>query len=680
MFASGSFAAASQKRATPVPNVTTSDTEKIFKLSNDQAEHVNRLLDISEISTIMRDSSETGLGKTFVFFSIANQLDLPLFVICPASLVEPTETKLRMYTNTPKLKRIISYSSLTNSDMLRGEKGDYAPTKRFKQLVEKGILLVCDEYHFAKNVDVMRSEAVQALIGEVVQQAEQARRKGDKFKSRVLVCSATQMDKNEQALGFLYNMCYVSGRLIQRRGNSINTSQYMKFLRICGSLAKSEQQFNIVTSIEETLQVKLFDEDYGPLEPEENEIKQSDAIMYQLTSNVIFPLITSEMKPFIPRLTFNAFFDFSRRQDDDLFQTGLKLLLQRSDETLAAITKGVLYTQMACVYQAVEFLCAFLKKYKNSKVCLAASYVEGVLDVARDRFGSKGYAVLALTSSNAKTAAQKAERVKLFQEDNNWRVMLMTSSLGVGIDLHDLAPSGRPRISMVLRDFSPISTHQMAGRFFRRNMYTFGPCYVFNSLKYGAAYNHITETVDKKSAVLKRVTKDIFSPEMTRSFPGMYPRCIVGGTIVDNQNQSQNILYIDEFLLMDQNKGKRLPDAELINRYINNEELAFVDKPLWFRKEESTPERDGYPAKLVPVDETFEGLKGIYWLNNFIEKGLTTNYTPKVGQSARNRYEKEIIPELTAIFDEIRKDKGTVKQDVSNNSFDDEIISSEDSD
>lgn len=660
-----------------------------YKLAQDQEEHLGRLLKISEYSPVCRDSSETGLGKTFVFFSMASESDLSLFVICPSSITENIWSKHKSYTNTPKLKYIRGYASIANGEdgilhAVRdddGKKtGKYYVEEEFKEMVEEGILLVCDEYHFAKNAS-NRSRAVGAMIKYVVDRyvdyteeyekwRNGEREKPKEFRSRVLVCSATQMDKESQTLGFLINLGYVDGPLISGKKDGLNTINYMKLLNACKSLAEDFDKKPELRKVEKELKVSLYDSKLRPLQPTENEVEKVDSIMYQLTKRILFDLITSEMKAFIPRLTFNGFFDFDRKKDDTMFKNALLYLAGASGEAihrLSEITKGLILTQLACVYTSVRFLKSVLASDPTAKVCLSTRYSTQVLPYAKKLFEERnelgeGYTCLELTGE-ASTAKKKEEIVRLYQADTKkYRVLLISVQLGVGIDLHDVAPTGRPRTSIILRDFSPIDTHQMAGRFYRRGMYTFGNCYLFNSLKYGSAYNQISELLQEKSLVLKSVTKEQLRLGLKRSFPGYYPRCFMDGTIEANNGEELKILFINEEYLASKNDakhgGRRLPDRALIARYIQNEKLPFVDPPKSFLPAET---EDDFPSPYKKVDESFEGLSGIFWLNELVEKKMTDKYTPNAGIVPGNEYTFTEVDRIADYFDALVNRKKKLK-------------------
>jgi hypothetical protein len=662
-----------------------------YKLADDQQDHLRRLLKITKYSPVCRDSSETGLGKTFVFFSLAKELGVPLFVISPSSITENILSKNRAYTNTPEISMIRSYA-----EIMRGEDGflesyknpdnpkalrDYEIGDDFREMVEEGVLLVCDEYHFAKNMS-NRAKAVGTLIKYIVDQYVEYREKVDayrageidtepkKFRSRVLVCSATQMDKEKQALGFLINLGYVNGKLIAGSKENLDTTNYMKLLEEIKVLAKGFSKTKEIRQVERELGIKLYDKNLRPIRPKpgSREVAIVDSIMYSLTKKVLFDLITSEMKSFIPRLTFNGFFDFDRAEDDRTYKLALLYLSgQAPEETLNRLqemNKGLILSQLACVYTSVKFLKDVLKKDPSSKVCFSSRFSEKVLPYAKKLFEADnelgpGYTCLVLTGASANTPAKKEDIVRLYQADNGkYRVLLISVQLGVGIDLHDVSPTGRPRTSIVLRDFSPIDTHQMAGRFFRRGMYTFGNCYLFNSIKYGSSYNQISNLLAKKSTVLKSVTKEQLKLGLKRSFPGYYPRCFMDGTTVDLDGNNQKILFLDEEYLASKNDakhgGRRVGDRDLISLYVRNKPLPFVDPPKNFLPVET---KDDFPVAYRAVDEKFEGLSGIFWLNEKTKKGMSSNYEPNVGVMPKNKYNPATIDIIAQEFSDIIEER-----------------------
>lgn len=654
-------------------------------LFKDQSEHLDRQERILQISPVARDPSSTGLGKTECYFALAHRLGLKLWIVCPAHMRESVLRRREKYSEgAADIEYVFTYYDTANNAQVvdkngeiqyaltRGNKDDgYTVTRYFKEAVKRGILLVFDEHHLTKNRNSARSQATGTLIRYVVEAFREAQEDEDfleKFRTRVYLCSATHIDKKSQTLNLLINMGIVYGNLITHTAGVTDTQNYMLLMDEAIRLAQLEDYQkksgkDLLRKLNDKYNGDLFNVRGGEFtakQPSKAIRADTDGVMYEVTRLIILPLITSEMPPFIPRLTFNAFFDFTTRQSERLYLDSLiKMVeavgLSKRGERLKALGKGLRMSQQACIPTAVDFLISFLKEKPTNKVCLVAKYLEGILDLAVSLFKAAGYGVLYMTGKT--TMKQRDEILFKFQQKNsNHRVLLFTTQLASGFDAHDLDGDFERRIVM-LRDYSPTDIDQAAGRFYRRNMKSFGGCYLFNSLRYGALQAKITEILTEKSQVLKEVSLDVFKKGMERNFPGFYPRCFINGYTIEKKGKQSirhDILYFNEFKLKDSN-GNRLSDEQLIQMFVVNEPLPLVDAPLSYLLDQEGKKR--------PVDETFKGLKGIYGLNTYT-KEQPMKYERSLG-SDNNPYDVKEIEKnkniLNGIFREVEELKSKRK-------------------
>lgn len=637
----------------------------------DQEEHLDRQEQTLKISPVARDPSSTGLGKTECYFGLAARLGLTLWIVCPAHLRDSVIRRHAKYSaNAGEIGFVFSYYDTANNvqvedenketryALTRGNKEDgYSITEYFAEAVQKGILLVFDEHHLTKNSGSARSKATGKLIQYIVESFREALSEAETeddpeifedFRSRVYLCSATHIDKKSQTLNLLVNMGIVNGKLIQGGGSDI--TNYMLLMQEAITLSKlkaykGDSGAILLRKLNAKYQNALFDEripgKFTTKRPSEAIIAKPDDVMYEVTRLIIFPLITSEMPPFIPRLTFNAFFDFTTRESEKLYLDSLKLMVQAIGEDrfnrLRVLGEGLRMSQQACIPTAVDFLLAFLKEKPTNKVCLIAKYLEGILNVAVRLFEAAGYRVLFMTG---KTSMKQRDEIlfKFQQRNSNYRVLLFTTQLASGFDAHDLDGDFERRIVM-FRDYSPTDIDQAAGRFYRRNMKSFGNCYLFNSLRYGTLQAKLTEILTEKSQVLQHVSLDVFKKGLKRNFPGFYPRCFINGYTIEKKGKElirHDILYVNEDKLKDSN-GYRMTDETLFKKFINHEPLPLVDAPLNYKLD-----ADG---KKRAVDETFSGLDDIYWLNTYT-KPEPMRYERSVGTEA-NPYDPEEVEMVT---------------------------------
>lgn len=653
-------------------NLSFNFEPKPLVLFPDQEKNVDRDLYIFGISPVARNTSSTGLGKTENYFALAKRMGVDLWIICPSHMKDSVLRRRAKYSEgAADIEFIFSYYDTANSVKALNQNGElklkltygnkkdgYAIADDFKAAVAKGVLIVFDEHHLTKNHNSARSQATGELIRYVVEEFRNAAEEDvlEQFKSRVYLCSATHIDKKSQTLNLLVNLGIVYGKLIQGGGpgRNVDVQNYMLLMNEAIRLAQlkdiqKKSGNKLLRQLNEMHSGALFEERskgrFNVKYPSAAIQASSDAVMYDVARIIIFPLITSEMPPFIPRLTFNAFFDFTTRESEELYLDSLVKMMKAIGEDrknrLKMLGEGLRMSQQACIPTAVDFLVSFLKEKPTNKACLVAKYLEGILDLAVQLFEAAGYRVLYMTGKT--TIKQRDEILFKFQQANsNYRVLLFTTQLASGFDAHDLNGNFERRIVM-FRDYSPTDIDQGAGRFYRRNMKSFGECFLFNSLRYGTLQARITEILTDKSQVLKDVSLDVFKKGLKRNFPGFYPRCFINGYIVEKKGKESirhDILYLNEFVLDDENDN-RMRDEELILKFIRNEPLPLVDAPLNFML-------DAHGNKRA-VDETFQGLDDIYWLNTYTKKE-PMRYQRSVG-TTDNPFDQAVVERINSDFE-----------------------------
>lgn len=653
----------------------------------DQEIHVARDQEIYEISPIARDPSSTGLGKTECYFALAYKLGLALWIVCPAHMIESVKKRHRKYNeNVGELVFVFSYYDAMNDVKMNNEgreasykltignkKKGFHIANDFREAVKgnedkKGILLVFDEHHLTKNRDSARSKATGELIRYIVEEYRKANdeNRRDQFHSRIYLCSATHIDKKSQTLNLLINFGIVDGKLIQGSGANKDIRNYMALLEEAIRLAgfkdiKGNEGYKLLRRLNAKHKNLIFNEsvsgEFTPKRPNNVVEASADEIMYDIARLVILPLITSEMTPFIPRLTFNAFFDFTTRESEELYINSLMKMMSAAHADrkvrLAYLGQGLRASQQACIPTCVDFLVSLLKRNPNQKVYLVARYLGDNLDLAKDLFEEAGYSVLFMSG---KTTMPKRDEIlfKFQQQNNTHRVLLFTTALASGFDAHDL--SGEfPRDGIILRDYSPSDIDQAAGRLFRRMMKSFGNCYVFNSIRYGGIFRRITEILTDKSQVLKEVSLDVFKKGLERNFPGFYPRCFINGYTIEGKGKEakrHDILYLNEYNFKD-SEGYRIDDEELVRKFIKGEKLPLVDAPLSYLLDADGNKR--------AVDDTFEGLNGIFGLHTYTTEE-PMSYKKSLGSDA-NPFDEEQVAERIQIFNNIMSEIEEMKKE-----------------
>lgn len=167
-----------------------------------QRPHFNKLLSSHKLYRVGVDTSTTGSGKTIVSIKLAQRLNLPIFIVCPKTLIGKwrTECDMNMYkpidivsSDNFKLESCkytkITYASERSSEIKNVEMTADMP--------RTPIMLVIDECHLGKNSS-RRSIAMAAV-------AHHVRMHG----GCVHIMSATMADRDNHA-NYIFNLLGVS--------------------------------------------------------------------------------------------------------------------------------------------------------------------------------------------------------------------------------------------------------------------------------------------------------------------------------------------------------------------------------------------------------------------------------------------------------------------------------------
>lgn len=650
--------------------------KKELKLIPQQLENVNNALkiigtrDTIGISCVCRDSSDTGLGKTFSFMAVAKELGLDIFNICPASVLGSTLGKIESTEGVSLYKRgknvgNISYSSIILNNpwvyVPQNAEDDYIIREEFKIAVDHGILFVCDEFQKTKNEGRSTSKTIAALSNYIVRmynewyemqlvyeeelekfqersteedfdpENELPPEEPKKFRTRIYFSSATQMDNASQAQTFLKIMGIISSTI-----TTTNIAEFRVFLEAAETI---ERSFSKESGIPEKLKEiqEHYAEYYGTkktpfvLYNHRGRVVNNDTlrsilvnlsnaglnqVIYSITTAVIFNRISCEIEPYLPRICFNGFFDFDTEESKVLYKKGLVMLtkaLNKESEMpiLEAINKSISLMQMGACGSACEYLYRMYKYDTTSKIILAASF-KNVLYEAEKVFIKLGIPKSEITyfiGDNNK--GDRVTNLKKFQEHTlEKRVLLMTTSIGAGFDAHDTNPTGNRRYMVVLRNYSAIDQHQATGRIFRLGMFTYGIAHIWNSFIYGPGYNAINSSIKEKSEVLDDVTLHQEELAYKRFFPGNYPRYI-DCAFEENSETDVHGLYINEERLKELNNGNPVSDAKLILSISGGADMIPIyDPPIPY----FTRKNDDCPVKVMASTDS-KGTEGIYRIN-----------------------------------------------------------------
>lgn len=554
-----------------------------------QWEHVKRMATISGHSASIRDTSETGLGKSITAFRLSQILGVRLFIVCPIVVIEPWKDKFNQYSDLPPYYDITNYEQLkakaskylTKYEVAsRGKKKEFVfrVTPYFKEMVKAGMLFVVDESHRAKNQS-QNTQAVSELTNFIKEAAEDIDHPYHNGRSRILLMSATAVDKKKQIPILLDVLGIASSdilKIVSDIGREVHDEELRAFIKKAHDI-NPQMTESILMSKKYYMERDRYGHIDFDLVPQFNYVGNTGVLedmIFQLAEKVVLRNITSEMTPFVPREAFRGYFDLdpydminnptwsstdrwehgfvntkryvnaieamaTANSSDYRGPRGSKI--PEKDVPLARITKAMGEIDEASLEGATYFLMRELRRNPDSKVILAVSRIR-TLELAVREFeklnkdnAQNGIATFGVKELRGETK-NKDEVIKEFNADNGYiRALVMMTSLGSGIDLHDTSRFGRERTILVLPDWNLINVHQTTGRIFRATMTTIGRAFVFYSNVAGALFQAVSHALREKSDVTKlTIYRDSTSK---RKFPGNYPR------FVDNNDGG---FYIDE--------------------------------------------------------------------------------------------------------------------------------------
>ena len=160
-----------------------------LKLFPCQIECYNKLISAYQTQYSMLNASPTRSGKTPTILAVCRFLNLIPFIVSPRATENDWEAELMKYGFNDYY--FIGYEALAgkslklNHNYLVTNGNDYEATPVFKEIVDRGILLILDEVQYAKNEDTKNNKACHALSRAII----------GSQRSRICVMSATPYDK-----------------------------------------------------------------------------------------------------------------------------------------------------------------------------------------------------------------------------------------------------------------------------------------------------------------------------------------------------------------------------------------------------------------------------------------------------------------------------------------------------
>lgn len=488
-----------------------------IKLKEHQFAHRARIQKILETSSGYIDGSPTGSGKTFVTLSVAKDLGLPIYVICPSD-VQGIWLNLSQQFRIPVVG-ITTYQSFTSRTGKQPDHGlltrsdvkenvTFSPTVLLDKKIQSGIFFIVDEAHKIKN-DSAQSRACIEMTNRI---------NDIKSNSKFALLSGSLFDKNSHVYQILKALCLLD--------------------KTCDDADEIYLNMSIEEMFKKFPPCEIVDE-YKKLKSKRKSAVNS--LVFQFYNSEVKHRYSSSMEK--PEYEFqqtfrNSFFDSSERNAKNLRELVEKLAEKtragKTKEEQKDMTSIFTYLQEIEYYKVEIFVSRaieILETDPTAKVVICLNYIRTMDNVAL--LLSKYEPII---FNGSIQAAARSMFIEKFQTSPKHRLFIMSTTLSVGFNLHD-QKGGEPRHMLISPGYKATDIHQAVGRINRTGMMS--PSYV--DIMYSADANkefEIITALTEKSSVLSSVHEEQVNSGMV--FPGDYPIYYKGKrceTILDIQNE-----------------------------------------------------------------------------------------------------------------------------------------------
>jgi hypothetical protein len=483
-----------------------------------QIEWSQRAYDILTRNHGYIDTSRMGSGKTYITLWLAIQFKFRLLIICPVIMIDEWRKTAAEYG--VELIDVISYQSL------RSQKGHqpkhdflyrhdntteggvhqvhFFPTKPYTDLVEQGIMVVCDEIHFIKNKSD-QYKACNALIQPII---------AGGGRSRFGLISGTLFDKEEHAVNLLRLIGYIRAHRLYnyvRETREIVLEGMQELIDACRFIDASETD-RVLSEIPITK---------GTM----------NHMCYTLFVRVIKANISGAMAaPTTITGRFdakNGFYNIDENMEQQLQDAVNELanavrFNERTGTTdiradnIGAVTTALVHIENAKSLDFARIASQILATNKRSKVVISLNYTS-TIDIVKVLLAFHNPVIL-----TGKTLGKnKGIVVNQFNANPNMRVLIMnTAAGGIGISLHDTTGDS-PRFMLMSPSYKLLEVTQAAGRIYRDGTISDATIRMFYGKGVGIRETNILTAMALKSQVLKGTFEDTVSRDLV--LPGDYP-------------------------------------------------------------------------------------------------------------------------------------------------------------
>lgn len=475
------------------------------------------------------DFSIMGSGKTFTATSVALRHCFPyVLVLCPAGLMNIWKNAHTLYglpaidqygkslvfsyqsfrsirQKTPKHGLISRYDSVNEHG--RNET-TFIATQKLRDLIQRGVLIIFDEFQSIKNGTITQRKACQTLTSEIINMGG---------RSRIILLSGTAVETPDQVIDLMYLL-----GIMRHRNLSVfrkDTSEFKLYA------AQELKNFCMNVNAEETIEL-LENEPFSPT--------NCKNVCYNLFMRIVVPHMSFTMTP--PDLgkaeldCGNAFYTIDSKDAKELenaiisLNTATRYNKEKNDvdshPNWQSITNALRKIEIAKVKTFIRIARQTLETVPHSKVAIFLSYLIPIKSVIDEL--SKDYGVVKLTGSVK--PEKRPELISAFQEDND-KVRVMVANITIasqGISLDDTLGT-RPRFAFITPTYKIQHQQQAPYRFYRADTKSTATvrvvyCECVDNLH--VTENSIILALSRKTKVMK----DILAQQVKNGviFPGDY--------------------------------------------------------------------------------------------------------------------------------------------------------------
>ena len=511
--------------AFPVPNmipiptpVTMRPVRRELELRPWQVDWAHRAHNILLANHGYIDTSRMRSGKTYVTLWLAKQFGFRLFIVCPATIIDVWRRTAAEYG--VEVVDIVSYQSLRSQKNRQPKHGyldrhdniteggihqvNFTPTRGYLNLVEQGVMVVCDEIQNIKN-NSAQYKACNALIRPIISAGG---------RSRFGLLSGTPFDKEEHAVNLLKLIGYIRAHRLYnyiRETRELVLEGMQELIDACRFINREETE----RVLAEIPQVK----------------GKMNHLCYTLYTRVVKANLSGAMTAptdITGRFDVgNGFYNMTedraeqlRAAIDELAQavrynerTGAVTM---NADNIGRVTSALVHIENAKAYDWARVGTGLLMADPRLKLVISVNYTS-TIDEIKNLMLFFNPLVL-----NGKIVPRKrSEIVRQFNEDPARRVIIMNTAVGgVGISLYR-ANVDEPRYTLMSPSYKLLEVTQAAARTYGPGMQADATVRMFYGNGTGNLETGILTALARKSEILKGTLEDNIRDTLV--LPGDYP-------------------------------------------------------------------------------------------------------------------------------------------------------------